>query len=49
MMDYEDELLPPNDGDIPTCIKEQTFLSPGVTNENKHADDHDQLADESSV
>jgi len=49
MMDYEDELLPPKDGAIPTCIKEQAFLSPEVTNGNKHTDDHDQLADESTV
>lgn len=49
MMHYEEEILPPKDDAIPTCIEEQAFLSPEVTNGNKHTDDHDQLADESSV
>lgn len=49
MTHYEEEILPPKDDAIPTCIEEQAFLSPEVTNGNKHTDDHDQLADESSV
>ena len=49
MLHYEEEILPSIDDAIPTCIEEQASLSPEMTYGNKHTDDHDQLADESSV